>query len=88
MELREIVKVKVNDDFTLECEMENGEVYLYDMSFINTESGEVTGPLRDINLFKQVWPEVGALEWPTNFGIHGNTIARDGVLIKKATRSA
>ena len=83
IEVRKIIDVKANDNFTLDCEMENGEIYLYDMSFINTESGEVTDPLRDVNLFKQVWLEYGALEWPTGFSIHGNTVARDGTLIKQ-----
>ena len=82
--IRRILEVKANNDFTLECEMENGEIYLYDMSFINTTEGEVTKPLRNINIFKQVWLDFGALEWPTGFGIHGNTIARDGELVKKS----
>ena len=85
IELREIVRVKANDDFTLECEMENGEIYLYDLSFINTTDGDVTNALRDINLFKQVWlDDIGALEWSTGFGIHGDTVAREGRLVKKS----
>ena len=82
--IRNIVDVKVNDDFTLECEMETGEVYKYDMSYVNTGPGEVTEPLRDIKVFKEVWIEWGALEWPSGYGLHGDTIARDGVLISKA----
>ena len=83
--IREIVKVMPRDNFSLECEMENGEVYEYDMSFINEEEGEVIVPLRNINLFKQVWlDDIGALEWPNGYGIHGNTVAREGKLILKA----
>ena len=81
--LRRIYDVKANDDFTLKCEMENGEVYLYDMSYILKKPGKVTEPLRDIKAFKEVWIEYGALEWPTGFGLHGDTIARDGKLISK-----
>ena len=82
--IREIVEVRANDDFTLECEMENGEIYLYDMSFINTEEGETTEPLRDIRIFKEVWlDEIGALEWSTGFGIHGDTVIREGKLLKR-----
>ena len=63
-EIREIVEVKARDDFTLLCEMENGETYEYDMSFINEEDGEIIEPLRDISLFKRVWlDDIGALEW-------------------------
>lgn len=82
--LRRIIKVKANDDYTLKCEMENGDVYLYDMSFLHNEKGVVIEPLKDINYFKKVWPEPGSLEWPAGFAIHGNTIARDGELIKKS----
>ena len=82
---RKIFKVKANDDFTLECEMENGDIYLYDMSFILEKKGEAFKQLKDINLFKQVWlDDIGALEWPISFGIHGDTVVRDGELIKKA----
>ena len=51
--IRRILEVKANDDFTLECEMENGEFYLYDMFFINTTEGEVTKPLKNIRMFQQ-----------------------------------
>ena len=83
--LRRIYHVKANDNFTLECEMENGEIYLYDMSYIQKESGEVIQPLRDINVFKEVWIEYGALEWSTGLGIHGDTVVRDGQLISSAS---
>ena len=78
-----VVEVKAMDDFTLECVMSNGDVYKYDMSFLQEREGEVTRPLRDVKLFKQVWIEYGALEWPTGYGIHGDTVVRNGVLIKK-----
>ena len=60
--IRTIVEVKAMDDFTLECEMENGEVYRYDMSFINKENGEMIESLRDVKMFKGVWlDEIGGL---------------------------
>ena len=71
------------DDYSLICEMENGEVFKYDMSYLKTANGEVTKPLRDIAKFKQVQIEYGALEWPSGYGIHGDTVARDGELISK-----
>ena len=80
---RKIYSVTANQNFTLECEMENGEIYLYDMSYVHRESGEVIEPLRNIKVFKEVWIEYGALEWPSGLGIHGDTIARDGKLISK-----
>ena len=83
IDLRRIVEVRAKDDFTLECKMENGEIYKYDMSFVKEKSGTLMLPLRDIEFFKKVWPEFGALEWPNGFGIHGDTIVRDGRLISK-----
>ena len=64
--------------------MENGEVYFYDMSFVKEKNGEIFLPLKSITFFKKVFIEAGALEWPHGFGIHGNTVARDGDLLKKS----
>ena len=58
-------------------------IYLYDMSWLKTDNGTVVQPLKDIGYFKKVWLDLGALTWPTGFSIHGNTVARDGKLIKK-----
>ena len=84
IDLRDILEVKANDDYSLECEMENGEVYLYDMSFVNELDGMLISPLRDLKFFKKVWLDLGALTWPNGFSIHGNTVVRDGELIKKS----
>ena len=62
--------------------MENGEIYEYDMSFVHKENGEAIELLRDINLFKQVWVDYGSLEWPNGYGIHGNTVVREGKLME------
>ena len=65
--------------------MENGEVYVYDMSFVHQEKREVIEPLRDILCFKSVWlDDIGALEWPSGYGIHGNTVVREGVRVEKS----
>ena len=84
IELIDVVSVQANDDYSLDCEMENGEIYHYDMSFIQEKKGEIFIPLKSINFFKQVFVEAGALEWPHGFGIHGSTIVKDGKLIKKS----
>ncbi len=83
-EIREIVKVVARDDFTLECEMGNGDIYEYDMSFILNRKGEIFRPLWNVSCFKEVWlDDIGALEWPSGLGIHGDTIVRDGKFISK-----
>ena len=57
--IREIISVKASDDYSLECEMDNGEIYLYDMSFVREEEGEILIPFNSINFFKQVIIEAG-----------------------------
>ena len=81
--IREVINVKANDDFTLECEMENGEVYLYDISYVNNRNGEAINPLKNINNLKKIYIDYGALEWPSGYGLHGDTIVREGKLIHK-----
>ena len=83
MKIRKITSVKANDDFTIECEMENGEIYKHDMSFIHSEGGEVIEPLKDINVFKKVCVENGYLTWPNGYDLDGTNIAIKGQLIKK-----
>ena len=56
VDIREIFDVKANNDFTLECEMENGKVHLYDMSFLKNKSGTMIQPLKKNSFFKKVWP--------------------------------
>ena len=80
----DIVQVKAMDDHTLECEMENGDVYKYDMTFVKNRTGNAIKPLSNIDVFKNVYIEHGALEWSCGYGIHSNTIIRDGKLISEA----
>lgn len=84
IKLREVVSVKANDDYTLECEMENGEVYLYDMSSVKLEEGEMAQPLKDANYFKKVFIEYDCPTWPNGFNVDATNIAMTGELIKKA----
>ena len=83
IELREVVKVKANDDFTLECEMENGEIFLYDMSSIKNEDGEMIEPLKKIGYFKKVFIEYDCPTWPNGFNVDATNIVITGQLIKK-----
>ena len=59
IELREILEVKTGGDFTLICEMEDGEIYKYDMSFVKNEGGTMIQPLKKISYFKKVWLDLG-----------------------------
>ena len=81
--IRKILEVKTNDDFTLECEMENGEVYCYDMSFIKNEKGSMIEPLKNINFLKKAFIECGCITWPNGYNTDGDSVALAGKLIKK-----
>ena len=85
IEMRKIFEVRVVGDFLLECKMENEEVYQYDMSFVNSEDGEMVTPLRNPELFKQVFLDYGALTWPNGYAIHGDTVALDGKLVSPSS---
>ena len=80
--IREVISVKANDDFTLECKMENGEVYKYDLSCVKETTGEMVQPLKDINFFKRVFvDEYGCLSWPNGIDVDPAVVAMDGQLI-------
>ncbi|MDA8793940.1 DUF2442 domain-containing protein, partial [Bacteriovoracaceae bacterium] len=63
------------------CELDNGKSYKYDMNFVITEQGAAIDPLKDIEFFKKVFIESGALTWPNGYEIHADTVERDGKLI-------
>jgi hypothetical protein len=78
---RKILSVKAHDHF-LECEMENGDIIKYDMSFIDVDTTDMVAPLKDLTYLKSVFIELGALTWPNGYDIHGNTVARDGDVVR------
>ena len=80
MRLRKIIKAKAKN-FFIECEMENGEVYKYDMSFVFDSNGSMVKPLRKIGFFKKVFLELGCLTWPNGLAIDGDSVTIDGTLI-------
>lgn len=51
--IRKILKATPKDDYSVVCMMENGEVYLFDMSFVKNENGLMIQPLRDIGFVKR-----------------------------------
>ena len=81
--MRKILTVK-SQNFILECEMENGDIYHYDMSFIKKSTGVMIEPLKNEDFLSTVFIELGSLSWPNGYEIHANTIERDGQLISKA----
>ena len=86
--IQRIIDVKAMNNFILECEMESGEIYKYDMSFILEDNATMIKPLKNIDFFKRVCLEYGALEWPNGFGIHGKTIVKYGKLVSKKSSVA
>ena len=82
--IRKILRATPKDDYSVICEMDNGEVYLFDMSFVNNENGSMILPLRDLKFFKNVWIECGCLTWSNGFNTDGDTVVINGQLIKKS----
>jgi hypothetical protein len=52
--VRKILTVKVID-FIIECELENGDIYQYDMSFIKESKGPMLSELKDHPIFNKVF---------------------------------
>lgn len=75
--MRKVVSVKAFDHYLI-CELDDGNTYKYDMSFLLQRKGEMILPLKDLVFFKKVFIESGTLAWPNGYDIHGNTIERDG----------
>ena len=75
--MRKVISVKAFDHYLI-CDLDDGSSYKYDMSFLLYRKGEMSLPLKQLDFFKQVSVESGALVWPNGYGIHGNTIKRDG----------
>ncbi len=75
--MRKIISVKAFDYYLI-CDLDDGNTYKYDMSFLLQRKGEMVLPLKDLDFFKKVFIESGTLAWPNGYDIHGNTIERDG----------
>ena len=83
-DFRKIVKVEADRDFSIICRMENGETYRFDMSFLMTKDWLMIVPLKERYFFELVGLDGrGNISWPNGFDIHADTIAREGVQIKK-----
>lgn len=79
--MRKILSVKAFD-FFVHCEMENGDIYKYDMSFIHNDCSPMFAPLKQLKEFQSVFIELGSLSWPSGYDIHASTVVRDGELIQ------
>jgi hypothetical protein len=75
--MRKVISVEAFD-YYLVCDLDDGNTYKYDMSFLLKRAGEMVLPLRSIDFFQKVFIESGALAWPNDYSIHANTIERDG----------
>ena len=82
--MKKIIRVEALEHF-LECEMDNGDTFKFDMSFVLKSEGEMVQALRDLSFFKKVFIELGAITWPNGYDIHADTIIADGELIKSAS---
>ena len=89
IKIRRIVDVRAAEGFTLRCEMENGDVYKYDMLNITEGPGPMVLPLREFYFFEQVYlSKFGHLAWPNGYEIHANTVVREGERISENKTAA
>ncbi len=84
--MRKVISVKAFDHYLI-CDLDDGNTYKYDMSFILQRTGEMVLPLKDLVFFKRVFIESGALAWPNGYDIHANTVLRDGQKISNEIAS-
>jgi hypothetical protein len=82
--MRRIIKVDAFEHY-LECEIDNGDLFRFDMSYVLKNDGEMIMPLKNLLFFKKVFIELGAVTWPNGYDIHADTIIADGELIKSAS---
>ena len=61
--------VKALDGHRLECTFENGEVVIYDMSYVLAKSTPMLDPLKDPEFFTRVFIEAGAPLWPNGYDL-------------------
>ena len=86
--IRKMLDIKAKDNFTLECLMENGEIYIYDMSFLKDyKGGPMIQPLKDINYFKQVFLDYGHPTWPNGYDVDAAVVPMQGKLIGLKTET-
>ena len=61
--------VKALDGHRLECIFENGEMVVYDMSYVLAKNTLMLDPLKDQEFFKRVFIEAGAPVWPNGYDL-------------------
>lgn len=84
--MKKILSVTPFDHYLI-CELNDGNRYQYDMSFVLSRDSEMTLALRDVSFFKRVFIESGSLASPNGYDIHANTIVRDGKIIQENSAS-
>ena len=73
----DVSKVKVESDYKLLLEFENGEVRRYDMTSC-IDKGGVFAELRDQRYFKLVFIENGTICWPNGQDVCPETLYENG----------
>ncbi|KXB09057.1 hypothetical protein AKJ60_01080 [candidate division MSBL1 archaeon SCGC-AAA385M11] len=83
-ELLDVTKVKVNPDFTLNLEFENGELRQFDMkSYLNKKPFH---RLKELGLFICAEVAYGTVVWPGNLDIAPETLYDKSVPLKSESK--
>ena len=64
-----IEKVKALPDYRIECVFENDETVVYDMSYILEQNTPMLNPLRNKEVFNNVFLESGAPVWINGYDL-------------------
>ena len=73
-EIKEIIKVEPQNNFSLICTFSDGTLVLYELKEIVFGKGEMVVPLRKIKFFKKVFLEFGSPIWPNGFDVCADQI--------------
>lgn len=72
-ELHSVLSAKVKMGFILEIAFEDGKTFALDFQpWIDSETGWLFDPLKDLAYFAKVFVHGGALEWPNGLDICGD----------------
>ncbi len=82
-ELRQVIKVKVNPGYELECTFDDGTIKICDMSFVRKKNAPMLTPFKKEAFFKKVFIEMGAPTWPNGYDICADFIYRTGSMVQK-----
>jgi len=85
MDMHHIIEVRYLFGYVLMMAFDDGALKIYD--FESSLWGEMTQPLKDVDFFKKVEIDHGALKWPNGADFCPNSLYEQAVPIEKIYKS-